>query len=177
MTRDYGVRSRSRSAPIGAIALAIGVVFIVAVSAVVWLRQRAAAIKLAEAWTIAGAPCPAVSGQALAAAGLMPAGDDDSMVTTFDNVRVVRASGYVSCADIAYDGGRGFDTYPVCQFPEPRGLVVTTPSGVYYFAPGYGHPATVSVPHGRPVCVMAAKFHASLKSIAAGDRPPTGWTP
>ena len=70
----------------------------------------------------------------------------------------------MSCAMIAYNSGRGFGTFPVCQFTSPASLLVKTRRGEFYFAPGIGQPATVSVPHGLPQCVMNSKF------TAQGDR-------
>ena len=75
-----------------------------------------------------------------------------------------RRFGHMSCAMITNDGGRGLGTFPVCQFTSPASLLVRTPRGEFYFAPGIGQPATVSVPPGLPQCVMNSNF------TARGDR-------
>jgi len=152
VTLDFGARRAGGGLPTGKIALGIGALVLLAAIAWIWSWQTRKAVALAQAWAIAGPPCPAVSLPAYRAAGI-PA----SLAFNFDDVVFARAFGHVSCDEIAYDGGRAMGTYPECQFTSPGTLQITTPKGVFYFFPQTG-PATVSVLHGQPQCVLASKF-------------------
>ena len=116
-----------------------------------WLNDRAEQIAVAEHWTVAGAPCPQVSAAAFRAYGVEPRQTYD-----YDDITWARAHGDVVCHDVRYGGGKGWGDYPVCQFNHPEVLTLITPGGAFHFAPGVGKPATVSVPHGRPRCVIGA---------------------
>ncbi len=155
MAVDYGgVRERGHPRLLVMTAVA-GVALMAATFGYSWKVQREEAIVDAAAWTITGPPCPSLSRQAFLATGLKP-----THVFEYDDVTFTRGVGHTSCAVIHSDGGRGLASFPVCQFTGPAAVVVTTKRGVFYFAPGYGHPLTISVPDGRPACVLKSKFTA-----------------
>ena len=165
MTHDFGVRSRRRGPPIGAVAIVSVVLLLGGTFTFSFLRHRTMAITDAREWTITGAPCPRLSREAFQSAGLQaPQG------LLYGDVLFRRRFGHMSCAAIVYDGGRGFGSYPVCQFTSPAVLVAKTGKEEAYFNPGIGRLATISVPHGRPQCVMNSKFVVSLGSGAPGAR-------
>jgi len=173
MTADYGVRSTRRGSSIIWIVLAIGVVGL----GVLVYRFWAGQIAVAREWTIAGPPCPAISREALIAAGLQAAPQGDlrgfpDMNSDYDNVRFGRRFGYVSCAGIHDNGGLSLDSHPVCQFTRPVVVTVTSAKGVFYFNTGGTAPATVTVQDGVPRCVLANRFkvnHNYLTDPASTD--------
>ncbi len=149
---DFGSRPR-KGPPWIWIGLVLLVLALAAIFGASWWRHRGMAIAEAEEWNITGPPCPALS-----RAAFLKAGFQAPQAVDFDDVRFARRFGHTSCNEIAYDGGRGFSTFPICEFTGPAVLVITTDKGETYFAPGIGHPATVSVQHGQPTCVMNSKF-------------------
>jgi hypothetical protein len=112
--------------------------------------QRLVAIARAQAWTVAGAPCPGLSPAEVPASGYRIAHAID-----YGDVRFGRAYGYVSCVEVSGDGGWSMDAAPVCQFNSPSLLQVTTRRGDFYFLTRM-RPATVSIVDGRPRCVLNA---------------------
>ena len=140
--------------PLYAIAGLIGVVAVVAGSAPNFLRQRAAAVAEAKAWTITGPPCPQ-----------LPISETVRQPTAIKSFGYAGsgfayAYGHVACAQIHADGGRAWVRgYPVCQFTSPGVLIVETGANRTLFAPGLGERATVSVQDGAPRCVMASRFY------------------
>jgi hypothetical protein len=117
-----------------------------------WNRHLEKAVAEARDWTIAGPPCPSLTAKAYAAGAVRASREFQLGDVTFG-----RGYGHASCNFIAYDGGRSLDSFPVCQFTSPAVVHVKTPKGDFYFFPSTG-PATVSVPHGQPECVMAANW-------------------
>ena len=155
MAVDYGgapERGRPRLLLLTAV---VGAVLLAATFGYSWKVHREEAIADAAAWTITGPPCPSLSHQAFLATGLKA-----EHVFEYDDVTFTRGVGHTSCAVISANGGRGPGSFPVCQFTGPAAVVVTTKSGVFYFAPGYGHPITISVPNGHPQCVLKSNFTA-----------------
>ncbi len=119
-----------------------------------WLfAMRSTAIDKARDWTPAGAPCPAIALKDYLASGYSAANRVD-----FDGTGFARAYGYIVCADIADDGGRGLGQVRVCQFNDPGALDINTAQGHTYYLPR-SKPATVMVSHGRVSCVLAANQH------------------
>ena len=157
MDKDLGVRARRRLTGGQRLVIAVAAVGALAVPSVTLLlslqKNRREAVALAQATLITGPPCPAMTAQAFAARGFKVKNP-----LSYDGAVMLRASGHVSCSPIAYDGGRGLDTYPVCQFTSPGALKVTTAKGDFYFVPGIGRPATVSTPDGVARCVLASNF-------------------
>ncbi len=152
MAKDYGARFDDRGAPWGWITAAgcclLGLVTI----GLVLGALRYTAITKARAWTPEGPPCPTVSQQDYLTSGYPASSRFD-----FDGLRLVRSYGYVSCAEIGDDGGRGPNHIPVCQFNDPGALDLTTPRGHVYYLPRY-RPVTVLFSHGRLSCVLDAKL-------------------
>lgn len=107
----------------------------------------------AKAWTIAGPPCPPSD-----AARFLGVHHKPPQRFDFEGVAFFRRTGHVSCAMIRDKGGRGSRLYAVCQFTSPGDLMVRTPAGDTYFAPGPGQPATISTAGGVPRCVMASNY-------------------
>ena len=143
-----GGRGRGLWLLIAVVALAIGV----PLGIWSWSHHIQAAVAKAREWTVVGAPCPTLTRQAYLA-GTVRA-DRTFQLGDFS---FGRAYGHASCDFIACDGGRGFGDFPVCQFTSPSVLDIKTRRGEFYFFPS-SYPATVSIPHGLPQCVMAANF-------------------
>jgi hypothetical protein len=165
LTLDYGARTRRRGPPLGAIALAVGVPILLLAIVASWFWQRQAAIADSRAWTITGPPCPVLSRAAYLA-------QPTPATHAFDYNDVVFASAYgaVSCNAIINDGGRGWGTYPVCQFTSPSLIRVATRTGEAYFQIP-GGPATVTVRQGVAACVLNGWFrgvHANDADTAVG---------
>lgn len=161
-THDYGVSPKagmSRSAKMTFIGGAL--VALAAAGAVLghnWWEQRKEAIANADAWTIDGPPCPALTEAQFAAAGL-----STRKASEFNGVTFRRVAGHMSCNEVANDGGRGMGKYPVCQFTSPSVLSVTVAERTFHFQPGVGQDATVEVKDGQARCVMAARFNETMK--------------
>lgn len=118
-----------------------------------FLKQRAANIALAQAWSIDGKPCPRLTRAEFVARKLKaPQG------VLYSNAKFYRRFGHMTCSPIAYDGGTGLGAYAVCQFTSPHVLRVTTKKGEWIFLPGPGQPATIATPHDEAHCVMASNF-------------------
>ncbi len=151
MTYDYG-SSRSRRAPMG-----LWIVTVLAVAAIgavthYFLDKRAKELAAeARAWTVVGPPCPQVTKAVFDAQPFQA-----RQVTNINGVRWARSSATIMCQGIASDGGRGAVLDPVCQFSSPRVLRITTAKGDFYFVPGLGQKATVTVKDGVATCVMGA---------------------
>ena len=150
MTRDYGVRSTRGDVPLGS-AAAIGVGLIALAMVPVGMAQqrqdRQAAVAEARVWMAPGPPCPVVS--RLTDIGFAPS----LRTVQFDDVRFGRAYSYMMCSDVADDGGRGQGFLSVCRFNDPMVIEVATPKSHLIFLTRT-RPATVSVDHGQPRCVL-----------------------
>jgi hypothetical protein len=151
-TRRYADSPKRRIAAGWLALLAIIVVALVAGGFWAWNRHVEMAVAEAQAWTIKGPPCPALTKQAYLAGAVHA-----TQSTQLGDITFERAFGHVSCNFIANDGGRGVGDYPVCQFTSPAVLHIVTPKGEFWFFPSTG-PATVSVLHGQAQCVMAANW-------------------
>lgn len=138
----------------------LGIVLVIGVVAASWLYHRSEAVRTAQAWAITGPPCPTASQQTFAASAMKP-----HMAYEFGDVSFTRAYGHVSCQEITNDGGRGFGTFPECQFTSPGLLQVTTKRGDFYFIVETG-PATVMVKDDVPSCVRAGNFHGEQLSLS-----------
>lgn len=152
VTHDYGVRSTRKRSRTGLV-VGVGVLLVIVVAAsVVFLVQRNQAIEEARDWAITGPPCPTTTAAAYAA-------NQQHALTTFEfsGVTWSREFGHSSCNAVVNGGGKGFGTFPECQFTSPDQLKVTTAKGDFYFYVR-GKPATVAVHDGVPSCVLAAKF-------------------
>ena len=156
-TRDYGVSPKAGMSRPAKLAFAIGVVFAVGGAAAVighsWWDKRQKSIADAEAWTIAGPPCPQLTAQAFAASGLKTRKGSE-----YNGITFRRVAGSLSCNELAKEGGKGLGSYFICQFTAPSVLTVTTKTGEFYFHPGVGQNATVEVQDGAAKCVMAGDF-------------------
>jgi hypothetical protein len=125
-------------------------------------------IKVAEAkaWDIRGPACPAITRDAyIEGRGKRSRGFD------YQDVGFHRRSGYADCAAIYEDGGLSDRSFPVCQFTSPGQLLVRTGSGEWFFEPGPGQPATVSLRGGVARCVMAAKVTLATVRAARAAKP------
>jgi hypothetical protein len=157
MAVDYGVRRKGRrtALPLSAVAAAVTVTALIAGVAEhgAMAKKRALNIEAAREWTVSGPPCPAVTARQFVQRGLKA-----PQAFEYDDVVIGRQFGHVSCGALAYDGGRSLSSYPVCQFTGPGVLRVRTRKGEFFFEPGPGKPATISIPHGVPACVLASHF-------------------
>jgi|GEM_PF-906889 len=118
-----------------------------------YLRDRASHIATAKEWNIQGPACPTLS-QAEFQAKRWTA----TKTFNYDDVILGRAAGDASCSDVKQDGGKGLFNDKVCQFTSPAALTVVTASRRYYFLPGVGQPATITVHNDIAKCVMASNF-------------------
>ena len=102
-------------------------------------------------WKVSGPPCPSLSPQAFAAQAIKP-------ISSFrmDGVVFARAYGYSSCGELP--AKLGLDATVVCEFTNPGVVAVSGRGGEAYFAPGLGHPATVSVDGSGARCVLGANY-------------------
>lgn len=152
MSRDL-LKGRNRLAP----AIIVTVVVLGAVTAgfMWWLQQRHAATQLAEAreWAVSGPPCPVLDKAAFEAQPFPAAQQFQIFDMTF-----WRSSSLASCAAVLDNAGKGPGLVPTCQFSAPRLVRVQTAKGDYYFAPGLGHAATVTVRGGVPSCVLGSSI-------------------
>lgn len=103
--------------------------------------------------TVNGAPCPSWTAEQYAAQPLRA-----KQVFSFDMIDFGRRFGHVECGVAGMHGADKLGERDVCQFTGPAVLEIKTGKGSFYFAPGVGVPATVSVQHGVPSCVMASKY-------------------
>ena len=149
--RDYGAAARFGMPQVIAavIALTAGIGFL----GYEFVRDRNAHIATAKAWDIQGPPCPEVSAAAWTARRLKA-----PKVFDYDGTAFGRWSGDASCSDVKDKGGKGFATDKVCQFTNPTVLTVASPAGSFYYEPGVGQPATLSLHKDVPRCVLASKF-------------------
>jgi hypothetical protein len=157
MAADYGVRRKGRrmALPMTAVAGAVAVTAVIAGLAEhgAIAKRRALNVAAAKEWTISGPPCPAITARQFVQRGLKA-----PQAFEYDGLVIGRQFGHVSCGALAYDNGRSLSTYPVCQFTGPGVLRVQTRKGEFFFEPGLGKPATISIPHGVPACVLASHF-------------------
>ena len=107
----------------------------------------------AKAWKIAGPPCPRIT-----AGQFLGRHRKSARRFDFEGVAFFRRYGHVECAAIRNAGGRGDRRHPVCQFTSPGDLLIRANGLDWYFRPGPGQPATISLAQGRPACVMASHF-------------------
>jgi hypothetical protein len=150
MTNDFGVRRDRR--PLFGVIIGVGVLAAIAGITFVHIKQKAAeGIADYRAWVASGPACAAAPKSSFdSPEGGQPQSSD------FGGVRFTRVHGAVLCSDVNEEGGKGHDTFPVCQFDRPGLLEVSTPKGRFWFWPGYSSPATVAVEHGMPTCVVGA---------------------
>jgi hypothetical protein len=135
------------------ITLALGGLLAFGTIALSLLGQRASTIVKAEAWTIPGRPCPRVSERTYRA--FRAAAPE---VFRFDGARIARAYGYAICGEITTDLRWGLGPpAPVCRFNTPGAVEITTARGRFHFLTGIA-PATITIEHGAPVCVLGAKL-------------------
>ncbi len=152
MTTDYGYRPPTRRVPMKVI-LGVGLVVLVAIVVSSFLRQRQLNVAAAQGLRVSGPPCPTVTADQAKAEGLNPA-----QAFVFDDITFARAYGHVSCEDSHGPDGTALGSYAECQFTSPHVIAVTVKDQTSWFFPGPGKPATVTVPHGKPACVLASNF-------------------
>ncbi len=156
MGKDYGERKPTRYWLKGWPAILCGLLAAAMVGGGVLVAslRTAGAAKAADAiyWSPQGPPCQALTASAFAALH-MPV----QAPFAVGKASFARAHGHADCIEIPA-GFLGFDSYSVCQFTGPGAVMVSIAHGDFYFAPAFGHPATVSTKGGRPTCVQAANF-------------------
>lgn len=148
MVDIVATRGRRRIAPIEWVATGGAIAVLASVLPLALAGERVAQVAKARAWTVEGPSCPTLTGEAARRMG-----GKIAHVIDYDDVLFGRGYGYVSCILIADQGGRGLGRLPVCQFNNPTVLQVTTRTGTTYYST-WINPATVSVEHGRPRCVL-----------------------
>ena len=181
MTADYGVRSVRRGLSPIQILMVLGLVALAGALGYTMYTYWRGQIAIAKEWTVPGPPCPAMSQAALVAAGLKAAPEGDlrgfpDMNSDFDNLRIGRRFGYVSCAEVHDNGGLSFDSHPVCEFTRPVVVTITSAKGVFYFHTGPTAPATVTIQDGVPSCVLANRFRVNHNYLTdpASTNPAAG---
>ncbi|HLI65708.1 MAG TPA: hypothetical protein VKU90_05025 [Caulobacteraceae bacterium] len=153
MSGDFGVRrGRRRGVSFHLLLAVVGAPVLMTAALGVWLLERNRAIEEAAAWTFTGPAC-----RALTAAEYQARPSHPMPTFSYENVGFGRAYGHASCNNVVNDGGRGFGTFPECQFTSADLLKITTAKGDFYFSVG-SHPATVAVHRDTPSCVMAGSF-------------------
>jgi len=157
---------RPRRWPIVA-ALAVGAVS-VAAAVISDMRERSHQIAQSDADAglsrIVGPPCPTVARGAFA----QPLRPDK--VFEFNSVDFASHFGHVDCGVASARDALGQGFYPVCQFSSPAVLAIGTAGKVFYFEPGLGRAATVSVRGGVARCVLASPYWAAyMRAVTQTD--------
>jgi hypothetical protein len=145
---------------------------VTAAVAVVALLGEYGAAKDPRSVAVTGPPCPSVSH----AAFVEPLKADQ--IFEFFDVRFGRRFGGADCAEATTVGTFGMTTHPVCQFSSPAVLAIKTAKGMFYFEPGVGRVATVSIVDDTPRCVLASPYWSEYTrlvttSVGAGEPPTT----
>jgi hypothetical protein len=117
------------------------------------VKDRQTNIDTFKTWQVKGPPCPAMSEADFQAKRYTALKTFD-----YDGIVIGRTAGDVSCSDVKASGGKGLATDKVCQFTSPATLSVSSKAGSFFFVPGAGQPATLSIHGDTPRCVMASKF-------------------
>lgn len=117
--------------------------------------RKAVALRVADAkaWTLAGPPCPRIT-----EAQFLGVHRKGPRRFEFEGVAFYRRYGHVQCAAIRDRGGLGGRRYPVCQFTSPGDLMIRTDRADWFFSPGPGQPATITLADGSPRCLMASTY-------------------
>jgi len=135
---------------IGLFALLAGVISIPAITVYgVWAGVQA----MKAEWAIKGPPCPVVAAPSIRVQGRKP-----PTAFPYGDAVFSHQTGNVSCVAPPEDGLFARRTYHVCQFSGPAMVAVTIGGHRTIYEPGVGRPATVTVRHGRPTCVMGGWF-------------------
>ena len=150
MTKDYGVPAKRRRV-FGAVAAILILAGGVGVVVQDWIQHREEGIADYKAWMAAGPRCPPPPKAIFGTPDAQPA-----QIDNFGGMRFARVHGAILCSDVAYDKGRGNSLFPVCQFDHPGVLEISTRRGLYWFWAGFMSPATISVQHDIPSCVIGA---------------------
>ena len=115
-----------------------------------WVGQR----QMKASWNIKGPPCPVVDRPSPNVVGRK-----DPKAFNYGGVDFTRQFGHVSCVAIREPGFMNKESYRVCQFNAPAMVAVATPDGrKVIYQPGVARPATVTVRHGQPSCVIGGWF-------------------
>ncbi|HEY1562749.1 MAG TPA: hypothetical protein VGF71_17940 [Caulobacteraceae bacterium] len=162
LSRDFGGRSQ-RVAIIGAALL--GIAGLVGVGQD-WIQHTKEGIAGYKAWTVTGPPCTTIAPASSVTVG------HPLQVVAFGGAKFAREHGAIPCSDVATGGGWGFGLYPVCQFDHPGLIEVSTRAGLYRYWAGFMSPATISIAHGAPVCVVGANQDFGHRLIF--DKPSGG---
>ena len=149
MTKDYGVRRRSRS--MLGVMVAAAVVVIAGLAVLQISENRAQGEADYKLWMTRAPACRPPASKSFEANG-----GTHAQLSAFEGVRFGRQHGAVQCGEVGYDEGRARTTFPVCQFDQPGIVEVVTAKGDYWFWPGYISPATIAVQHDVPTCVVGA---------------------
>jgi hypothetical protein len=151
VTRDYGtVRRLGAAHLIGGIAVAVAAAGFLGFN---FLTERHKNVSVAQAWDLKGPPCPTITAETFAAQYKRA-----RQVFDYDGIAIGRHSGNVSCSDVKQKGGKGLMVDRICQFTGPTVITVTSSRGAFYFVPGVGHPATISIHEGQARCVLASNY-------------------
>src|SRR5579864_5436719 len=126
-----GQRRRRRGIPFGLVVAIIGVPLLMGTALATYLFQRQHAIQDATAWNITGPPCRTLT---LAEYQALPPHPFESF--SYGGVVFGRLFGHVSCNAVVNDGGRGFGTFPECQFTSADVIRITTRQGTVYYSTG-----------------------------------------
>jgi hypothetical protein len=131
---------------------------IAAVALVAWrvadnqLSMQRAKRADARAWNVQGPPCPPMT-EAQFLGGRRPG----PQRFDYEGIAFFRRRGPARCATVYEDGGRSDRGFAVCEFARPDELLVRTEQGNWYFRPGPGQAATVSMADGVARCVMGRR--------------------
>lgn len=143
---------RERRPPMLLLSLGLGVVIFGSIGAASYLRHKPIEEAKAEAWTIAGEPCPQTMPDQL------PANLKIKRVITFGPMTIGRAYGHAECDEIAYGRWPAQSRYAVCQLSGPGLLQVRVRGADTWFKTGASR-ATLTYKDRRLTCVQeAARF-------------------
>lgn len=122
-----------------------------AVPAIVVMETLAVGRVRADAFDVAGAPCPTVVRPGPALLGRRP-----MKTFTYGGVGFGRKTGHVTCMTLDEGGPFRRRSTRNCQFTAPWLISISSGGTTRYFAPGAGRPATVRVSaEGRASGILA----------------------
>lgn len=159
-TKDFYTDAKRRGRIARIMLIIVGIGIALGVVSLMMLEKKkkevaiAASTASAQAWKLAGPPCPTAT-----TAEFAHHAERAKKVFDFNGDVYARRGGHVDCNLTVVKGVK--DPVPVCQFTSPQAISVTTKKGTYYFVPGVGHPATISVANEAAACVMASNFNGT----------------
>lgn len=116
-----------------------------------WASHQA----MKPAWTIAGPACPVVARPLRSVVGSKP-----PKAFAYGGVGFARHFGHASCVAWREGGMFSREIRRVCQFNAPGEVTVAVGGRTVSYQSGVAQPATVTIAHGQPSCIMGGWFRS-----------------